>query len=99
MTLTVYEFREKVLDETSTLPDVIKASRDAVEKFIPLAEFPHALWRIYQMEAAGGCQRGNARRRNWSLEAAQCFEVSANIERARSQCSPREGSGIQAKRT
>ena len=40
MTVTVYEFREKVLDDTSTLPDVIKASREVVEKFIPLAEFP-----------------------------------------------------------
>jgi hypothetical protein len=40
MTLIVYEFREKVLGKTSTLPEVIKASREAVEKFIPLTEFP-----------------------------------------------------------
>lgn len=39
MTVTVFEFREQGLQSTSTWPEVIKGSREAVEQYIPLTEF------------------------------------------------------------
>ena len=39
MPLTVFEFREAVTKQTSTLPEVIKASRESVEPYIPLRDF------------------------------------------------------------
>jgi hypothetical protein len=92
MTLTVYEFREKVLDETSTLPDVIKGSRDAVEKFIPLAEFPtlfggYIRWRPPDIasEEMPGEGIGVWGRRNVSKFRRLLSERGADVRRVKEQ--------------
>jgi hypothetical protein len=92
MALIVYEFREKVLGETSTLPEVIKASREAVEKFIPLAEFPtlfggYIRWRPPEpvSEEMPGEAIGVWGRRNVSKFRRLLSERGADVRRVKNQ--------------
>ena len=50
MHIVLYEFRAMLLTHTSTPPHLVKGSREAIERFIPLEEFPslfggYILWR------------------------------------------------------
>ena len=50
MRVLLFEFRERLLTTTSTIPHIVKGSREAIEEIITLKEFPslfggYILWR------------------------------------------------------
>ena len=93
MHIVLYEYRAMLLTHTSTPPHLIKGSREAIERFIPLEEFPSLFggYILWQPPADPTPEMPGEGLGVWSLRVSSRFRRLLRQRGARLQREPYPG--------